>query len=171
MLSKTVGKILDNSFYWPTILKDAHCFYMEGLQCQATLNIFKREEMSLKPILEVEIFDLWGIDFMGSFSPLNVKEYIVVAVDYVSKWVEAIPNKTKNHRELLKFITRNIFSRYGSPRAIINEGGSEFNHLHFHALLKKYGVHHCVTTPYHVQANGQVAVSNIEVNNILKIII
>ena len=110
MLSKTVGKILDNSFYWPTILKDAHCFYMEGLQCQATLNIFKREEMSLKPILEVEIFDLWGIDFMGSFSPLNVKEYIVVAVDYVSKWVEAIPNKTKNHRELLKFITRNIFS-------------------------------------------------------------
>ena len=52
-------------------------------------------------ILEVEIFDLSGIDFMGTFTPSNVNEYILVAVNYVSKWVEAIPTKTNNHREVL----------------------------------------------------------------------
>ena len=53
--------------------------------------------MPLQTILEVEIFDLWGIDFMGLFPPSKGKEYILVAVDYVSKWVEAIPTRTNDH--------------------------------------------------------------------------
>ena len=55
--------------------------------------------MPIRPILEVEIFDLWGIDFMGAFPPSDGKEYILVAADYVSKWVEAILNRTNTHRE------------------------------------------------------------------------
>ena len=168
---KTTDKILQSNFYWPTIFKDAHRFYTEYLQCQAVLNISKRDEMPMRPILEVEIFDLWGIDFMELFPPSDGKEYILVAVDYVSKWVEAIPTRTNTHREVLRFVTRNIFSRYGCPRAIIIDGGLHFNNAHFHVLLKKYGVHHRVTTPYHPQANGQVEVSNREVKNILKKII
>ena len=125
----------------------------------------------MRPILEVEIFDLWGINFMGPFPPSDGKEYILVAVDYVSKWVEAIPTRTNDHREVLRFITRCIFARYGCPRAIISEGGSHFNNSHFRVLLKKYGVHHRITTPYHPQANGQVEVSNREVKSILKKII
>ena len=61
--------------------------------------------MSMQPILEVKIFDLWGIDFMGPFPPSNKKEYILVAVDYVSKWVDAIPTRTNDHREVLRFVT------------------------------------------------------------------
>ena len=125
----------------------------------------------MRPILEVEIFDLWGIDFMGPFPPSDGKEYILVAVDYVSKWVEAIPTRTNNHREVVRFITRCIFARYGYPRAIICDGGSHVNNSHFRALLKKYRVHHRITTPYHPQANGQVEVSNREVKTILKKII
>ena len=53
--------------------------------------------MPLQTILEVEIFDLWGIDFMGLFPPSEGKEYILVVVDYVSKWVEAIPTRTNDH--------------------------------------------------------------------------
>ena len=64
---KTADKILQSGFYWPTIFKDAHRFYTECLQCQAALNISKQDEMPMRPILEVEIFDLWGIDFMGPF--------------------------------------------------------------------------------------------------------
>ena len=135
------------------------------------INISKRDEMSMRPILEVEIFDLWGIDFMGPFPPSDGKEYILVAVDYVSKWVKAIPTRTNDHREVLRFITRCIFARYGCPRAIISDGGSHFNNSHFRAMLKKYGVHHRITTPYHPQANGQVEVSNREVKTILKKII
>ena len=168
---KTVEKILKSGFYWPTIFKDAHHFYMKCLQCQAALNISKKDEMPMRPILEVEIFDLWGIDFIGPFSLSDGKEYILVAVDYVSKSVEAIPTRTNTHREVLRFVTRNIFSRYGCPRAIISDRGSHFNNAHFRALLKKYGVHQRATTPYHLQANGQVEVSNREVKNILKKII
>ena len=117
---------------------------------------------------DAEIFDLWGIDFMGPFPPSNGKEYILVAVDYVSKLVEAIPTRTNDHRKVLRFITRWIFARYSCPIAIISDGGSHFNNSHFWALLMKYGVHHRITTPYHPQANGQVEVSNREVKTILK---
>ena len=127
---------------------------------QAAINISKRDEMSMRLILELKIFDLWGIDFMGPFLPSDGKEYILVVVDYVSKWVEAIPTRTNDHREVLRFITQCIFARYGCPRAIISDGGSHFNNSHFRALLKKYEVHHRITMPYHPQANGQVEVSN-----------
>ena len=108
---------------------------------------------------------------MGPFPPSDGKEYILLAVDYVSKWVEATLTRTNTHREVLRFVERNIFSRYGFSTAIISDGGSHLNNAHFRALLKKYGVHHPVTTPYHPQANGQVEVSNREVKNILKKII
>ena len=121
---KTADKILQSGFYWPSIFKDVHCFYTECLQCQATINISKRDEMPMRLILEVEIFDLWGIDFMGPFPPSDGKEYILVAVDYVSKSVEAIPTRTKDHREVLRFVTRCIFARYSCLRAIISDGGS-----------------------------------------------
>ena len=104
---------------------------------------------------------------MGPFPPFDGKEYILAAVDYVSKWVEAIPTRTNDY---LKFVTQCIFARYSCPRAIISDGGSHFNNAHFRALLK-YGVHHRITTSYHPQANGKVEVSNREVKSILKKII
>ena len=90
-MMKIADKILLRGFYWPTIFKDAHNFHTECLKYRSTLNISKLDEMSLKPILEMEIFDLWGIDFMEPFLLLNRKEYILVVVDYVSKGVDAIP--------------------------------------------------------------------------------
>ena len=108
---------------------------------------------------------------MGPFPPSEGKEYILVVVDYVSKWVEAIPTRTNDHRVVNKFIVNNIFSRFGCPKAIISDGGSHFTNSRFRSLIKKYGVQHRVTTPYHPQANGQVEVSNREVKNILKKII
>ena len=168
---KTTYKILQSGFYWPTIFKDAHHFYTECLQCQAAINISKQDEMPMRTILEVKICYLWGIDFMGPFPPSDGKEYILVAVDYVSMWVEAIPTRTNDHREVLKFITRCIFNRYGCLRDIISDGGSHFNNAHFWALLKKYRVHHRITMPYHPQVNGQIEVSNREVKTIIKKII
>ena len=108
---------------------------------------------------------------MRPFLPLEGKEYVLEMVDYVSKWVETISTRTNDHRLVNKFIVNNIFSRLGCPRAIISDAGSHFTNSHFKSLLKKYGVHHRVMTPYHPQANGQVEVSNREVKNILKKII
>ena len=108
---------------------------------------------------------------MGPFPPSEGKEYILVVVDYVSKWVEAILTRTNDYRVVNKFIVSNIFSRFGCPRAIISDGGSHFTNSHCRTLPWKYGVQHCDTTPYHPQANGQVEVSNREVKNILNKII
>ena len=139
--SRKIGaKVLQSGFYWPTLFKDAIKNFKECLKCQSALNISKRDEMPLKTILEVEIFYLWGIDFMGPFPPSEGKEYILVAVDYVSKWVEAIPTRTNDHGVVNKFIVNNIFSRFGCPRAIISDRGYHFTNSHFKSLLKKYGV-------------------------------
>ena len=127
--------------------------------------------MPLQPIVEVEIFYLWEIDFMGPFSSSEGREYILVGVDYVSKWVETIPTRINNHQVVYNFIVSNIFFRFGYPRVIISDGGSHFTNSHFKSLLRKYGVHHRVMTPYHPQENGQVEVSNREVKNILNTII
>ena len=105
--------------------------------------------MPLTPILIVEIFDVWGIDFMGPFPNSFGNLYILVAVDYVSKWVEACACKTNDHRVVVKFLKENIFSRFGTPRSIISDGGTHFCNRHFEHLMKKYGITHKVTTPYH----------------------
>ncbi|PIN22518.1 DNA-directed DNA polymerase [Handroanthus impetiginosus] len=86
---RTAAKILQSGFFWPNLFKDAHSFVANCDRCQRTGNISRRHEMPLNTILEVELFDVWGIDFMGPFIPSFGNMYILVAVDYVSKWVEA----------------------------------------------------------------------------------
>ena len=77
-------------FYWPSLFKDAHTFVLACDKCQKTSNISRRNEMPLKSILEVELFNIWEIDFMGPFPSSYNNQYILLVVDYVSKWVEAI---------------------------------------------------------------------------------
>ena len=85
--------------------------------------------MPLNPILVVELFDVWGIDFMGPFPMSYGYAYILMGVDYVSKWVEAIPCKTNDHRVVLKFLKENIFSRFGyqKPLSVMGVHISETN--------------------------------------------
>ena len=77
--------------------------------------------MPLNPILVIEIFDCWGIDFMGPFPPSFGNLYILVVVDYVSKWVEAVACKKNDHRTVVNFFKENALSRFGTPRAIISD--------------------------------------------------
>ncbi|RVW89972.1 Gag-Pol polyprotein [Vitis vinifera] len=104
---------------------------------------------------------------MGPFPMSFGNSYILVEVDYVSKWVEAIPCKHNDHRVVLKFLKENIFSRFGVPKAIISDGGTHFCNRPFETLLAKYGVKHKVATPYHPQTSGQVELANREIKNIL----
>ncbi|KAI3445417.1 hypothetical protein Pfo_002082 [Paulownia fortunei] len=82
--NRTAAKVLESGFYWPTLFKDAQAFVASCDRCQRTGNISRRHEMPLSNILEVELFDVWGIDFMGPFPPSFNNLYILVAVDYVS---------------------------------------------------------------------------------------
>ena len=104
----------------------------------------KKNQMPMSPILIVELFHVWGIDLMGPFSMSFGNSYILVGVDYVSKWIGAIPYKQNDHRVVLKFLKENIFSRFGVPKAIISDKGTHFCNKPFETLLAKYGVKHKV---------------------------
>ncbi|XP_075077211.1 uncharacterized protein LOC142163954 [Nicotiana tabacum] len=93
--------------------------------------------------------------------------YILVEVDYVSKWVEAIVLPNNEARSVTAFLKKNIFTRFGTPRAILSDGGSNFCNKAFAGLLEKYGVKNKVATLYHPQSSGQVEVSNRETKKIL----
>ncbi|CAL8988116.1 unnamed protein product, partial [Prunus brigantina] len=84
---KTAAKILQSGFFWPSLFKDAFYFCSKCDRCQRMGNISRRNMMPLNNILVVELFDIWGIDFMGPFPSSLGYTYILVAVDYVSKWV------------------------------------------------------------------------------------
>ena len=124
--------------------------------------------MPLTSTLEVEIFDVWGVDFMGPFPPSFGNLYILLAVDYVSKWVEAVATTTNDAQVVVKFLSKNIFTRFGTPRAVISDEGTHFCNNFFDATMAKYGIKHKKTLAYHPQANGQAEVSNREVKSILE---
>ena len=136
-------------------------------KCQRLGKLSLNHIMPLNPILVVELFDVWGIDFMRPFPTSYGHIYILVGVDYVSKWVEAIPCKTNDHSVVLKFLKSNIFSRVGVPKAIISDRGSHFYNKPFENLMAKYGVKHKVATRYHPQTSGQVELANREIKTIL----
>ena len=104
---------------------------------------------------------------MGPFTTSYGHTNILVGVDYVSMWVEAIPCKTNDHRVVLKFLKANIFSRFEVPKSIIIVGGSHFCNKPFENLMAKYSVKHRVATPYHPQTSGQVELANREIKTIL----
>ncbi|GJR98203.1 reverse transcriptase domain-containing protein [Tanacetum coccineum] len=163
----TAKKIFDSGFYWPTIYKDAHDFVTRCDICQRQGKISQRDEMPQNSIQVCEIFDMWGIDFMGPFPSSRGNKYILVAVDYLSKWVEAKALPTNDARVVCKFL-KSLFSRFGAPRAIISDRGTHFCNDQFSKVMLKYGVTHRLSTAYHPQTSGQVEVSNRGLKRILE---
>ncbi|XP_070003373.1 uncharacterized protein [Nicotiana sylvestris] len=104
---------------------------------------------------------------MGPFVSSYGNKYILVAVDYMSKWVKATSLPTNDANGAICFLRKNIFTRFGTPRAIISDGGTPFCNRAFAKLLEKYDVRHKVATPYHPQTSGQVEVSNREIKSVL----
>jgi hypothetical protein len=168
LVQRRLLQILQCGFYWPTLFREIHAHCISCERCQKLGSISKRNMMPLNPILIVEIFDIWGIDFMGPFLNSFGFLYILVAMDYVSKWVEVVACKTNEHRVVVKFLKDTTFARFGTPRAITSDGGTHFCNRIFEQLMKKYFITHKVTTPYHPQTSGQVEVSNHEIKHILE---
>ncbi|XP_073033708.1 uncharacterized protein [Primulina eburnea] len=138
--TRTASKVLECGFYWPTLFKDERSFVLSCDRCQRTCNIFNRHEMPLNNIIECEVFDVWGIDFMGPFPTSSTKKYILVAVDYASKWVEAESYATNDPQVVLKLLKKNFFNRFGTPRAIISGQGEVSNRENKRILEKVVGI-------------------------------
>ncbi|GJW68869.1 reverse transcriptase domain-containing protein, partial [Tanacetum coccineum] len=163
----TARKVFDTGFYWPTIYKDAYELIKSCDACQRQGKISQCDEMPQNAIQVCEIFDIWGIDFMGPFPSSRGNKYILVAVDYFSKWVEAKVLPTNDARVVVKFL-KSLFSRFGAPRAIISDRGTHFCNDKFDKVMSKYGVTHRLSTAYHPQTSGQVEVTNRGLKRILE---
>nr|GEV10518.1 reverse transcriptase domain-containing protein [Tanacetum cinerariifolium] len=144
----TAKKVLDAGFFWPTIYRDAHNLVKSCDSCQRQRKISQRDEMPKNAIQVCENFDVWGIDFMGSFSSSRRNMYILVAVDYLSKWKEAKALPTNDARVVVKFL-KSLFARFGTPRAIISDHGTYFCNDKFTKVMFKYEVTHRLATAYH----------------------
>ena len=103
----------------------------------------------MSTILEVELFDLWGMDFLGPFPPSFSHLYILLTMDGVSKWVEAIPTRTNDASVVAKFLPSHIFTRFGTPRALIIDEGTTFCNKLVDKVLQKNSVRHCTSLAYH----------------------
>ncbi|XP_023752184.1 uncharacterized protein LOC111900537 [Lactuca sativa] len=137
-------------------------------ECQKMGSLRSKNQMPLNPILVCEIFDVWGNDFVGHFPSFSGFIYILLAVDYVSKWVEEKDTRTNDSKVVIYFLKANMFSRFGAPKALISDRGTYFfNHM-LGIVLKKYGVSRKVSTAYHPQTNGQAEVSNGQIKGILE---
>nr|GEZ62359.1 reverse transcriptase domain-containing protein [Tanacetum cinerariifolium] len=163
----TVKKVFDAGFFWPTIYRDAHMMIKSCDMCKKQGKISQQDEMPQNVIQVCEIFDVWGIDFRGPFPSSRGNKYILVAVDYLSKWVEARALLTNDARVVVKFL-KSIFARFGTLRAIISDGGTHFCNDKFAKVMSKYGVTHRRATAYHPQTSGQVEVSNRGLKRILE---
>ncbi|GJU72685.1 reverse transcriptase domain-containing protein [Tanacetum coccineum] len=102
----TAKKVFDLGFFWPTIYRDAHDLVTRCDACQRQGKISQRDEMPQNAIQVCEIFDVWGIDFMGLFPSSWGKKYILVAVDYLSKWIEAKALSTNDARVFAKVMLK-----------------------------------------------------------------
>nr|GEX61841.1 reverse transcriptase domain-containing protein [Tanacetum cinerariifolium] len=127
----------------------------------------RKDEMPQNVIQVCKKIYVWGIDFMVPLSSSRENRYILVAVDYLSKWVEAKVLPTNDARIVVKFL-KSLFARFETSRAIISDRGTHFCNDKFAKVMSKYGVTHRLVTAYHPQTSGQVEVSNHGLKRILE---
>ncbi|GKC71202.1 reverse transcriptase domain-containing protein [Tanacetum coccineum] len=163
----TAKKVFDSGFYWPTIYRDAHDLVTRCDASQRQGKISQTDEMPQNSIQVCKIFDIWGIDLISPFPSSRGNKYILVAVDYLSKWVEAKALPTNDAQFVCNFL-KSIFACFGTPRAIISDRGTHFCNDQFAKVMLKYGVTHRLSTAYHPQTSGQVEVSNRGLKRILE---
>ncbi|GJW04837.1 reverse transcriptase domain-containing protein [Tanacetum coccineum] len=122
-----VAKALRTGYYWPTMHKDARALIKACQECQVHKPVPRNPQEKLNPITSPWPFYKWGIDIAGPFpeGPGKVK-FLIVAMDYFTKWIEAKPVATITGNQVKKFVWENIVCRFGLPGEIISDNGKQF---------------------------------------------
>ena len=113
--------------------------------------------MTLHPLMKARAFAKWGKDFVGPIDLPTYRtqaQYIILAIDYLTKWVEAQATRHNDAQTPAKFLYEEIFTRYGLPIKLVNDCGTHFLNDVIDTLLDEFLVIHNVSAPYHPQANG-----------------
>jgi hypothetical protein len=134
----TVQKALQSGYWWPTLFKNAALYAKKCDPCQRVGKPIPSSAMPLHPILAQVPFEKWGIDFVGPIKPLSrngCKRYILVAIEYVTKWAEAIATKNDDVDIVVRFLYENIITRFGCPKELVSDRGTQ--HLTIPVLMGK----------------------------------
>jgi hypothetical protein len=158
---RTSYKVLHSGYYWPSIFKDV-AKYVRNCDSFQRIGIpTSSDEMPLRAQVMIEPFEKWALDFVGPISPMSHrKNYILVCTDYVTKWVEAKSLFRSIEKFVVEIIYEDIFTRFGVPREIVTDQGTQFTSKMMKEMTEKYGIKHHKYSPYHPQANGQVESTN-----------
>src|SRR5438034_513931 len=142
-------------YYWPQMYEDIRTYVRSCDSCQRRGK--NKRNQTLHPIPVNSPFYQIGIDFVGPL-PIteNENKYIIVAMDYLTKWPEAKPVKEATAEQAAKFIYEEIICRHGCPAKILSDQGSHFKNRMVEQLVQKFEIKHLFSTPYHPQTNGLV---------------
>ncbi|GJT42974.1 reverse transcriptase domain-containing protein [Tanacetum coccineum] len=156
-----VAKVIQTGYYWPTMHMDARNLIRECNDCQIHRPVPRNPQQNLTPIMSPWPFYKWGIDIAGPFpeGPGKVK-FLIVAIDYFTKWIEAKAVATITGNQVKKFVWDNIVCRFGLPGEIISDNGKQFRDNPFKDWCEKLCIRQCFASVKHPQANGLVERAN-----------
>ncbi|GJW96646.1 reverse transcriptase domain-containing protein [Tanacetum coccineum] len=156
-----VAKAIQIGYYWPTMHMDARKLIRECNDCQVHCPVPRNPQQNLTPITSPWPFYKWGINIAGPFSegPGKVK-FLIVAVDYFTKWIEAKPVATIIGNQVKKFTWDNIVCRFGLPGEIVSDNGKQFRDNPFKDWCEKLCIRQCFAFVKHPQTNGLVGRAN-----------
>ena len=157
----TAQKILRAGYFWPSIFKDCILVVRSCHECQIYQWKMRAPPASLHPVVTVGPFAKWGIDYV-TCNPRSVggHGYIIVAVDYFTKWAEAMPILSEDGHTAAQFLFNHVISRFEVPQAIVTDHGKHFRNHMMTELTTQLSLRHDSSTPYYPQANGQVEAVN-----------
>jgi ribonuclease HI len=159
MLAK---KIMLQGYFWLTMEADCCDFVRRCHECQVHGNLIHAPSSHLHNLSSPWPFSVWGIDIIGKINPRasNGHEFILVAIDYFTKWVEAASYSTITVTHVCKFIKNNLICRYGVPNEIITDNGTNLTAKKVDDLCKQFKIMHHRSSPYRPQMNGAVEAAN-----------
>ncbi|CAH9143682.1 unnamed protein product [Cuscuta epithymum] len=154
-------KVILQGFFWPTIVKDCAEFVKRCVVCQEFQKSPGRPATNYTPISTAIPFARWGIDLIGALPRgTGSVRWVIVAIDYFTKWIEAVPLASITEGQCRKFVMKHILCRFGVPQQIITDNGRQFGASGFNEFCESWGIKHSNASVAYPQANGQVENAN-----------
>jgi IS30 family transposase len=149
-------------FYWLTMISDCFRYYKGCESCQKFGDVQLAPVAKLHPIIKPWSFRGWALDFVGQIYPSSSKghQFVLVATDYFTKWMEAIPLKNMTHKEVIHFISMHIIHRFSIPQTLTMDQGSSFMSHQVCEFAESLKIKLLNFSPYYAQAYGQSESSN-----------